>query len=46
MWAHGPAVDPIQFVSGMNDFTLAISKDLMSAWGLNEGDIVQVRPAP
>ncbi len=46
MWAHGPAVDPIQFVTGMNDFTLAISKDLMSAWGLNEGDIVQVRPAP
>jgi len=46
MWANGPAVDPIQFVAGMNDFTLAISKDLLSAWGLNEGDIVQVRPAP
>jgi hypothetical protein len=46
MWAHGPAVDPIQFVTGMNDFTIAISKDLLGAWGLNEGDVVQVRPAP
>lgn len=46
MWPNGPAVEPIQFVSGMNDFTVAISKDLLGAWGLNEGDVVQVRPAP
>ncbi len=46
IWPHGPAVEPVQFVTGMNDFTLAISKDLMGSWGLNEGDLVQARPAP
>ncbi len=46
MWPSGPAVEHVQFVSGMNDYSIAIPKDLLSAWGLNEGDVVQVRPAP
>lgn len=46
MWPHGPAVERVQFVTGMNDYTLAIPKDLLGAWGLFEGDVVQVRPAP
>jgi hypothetical protein len=30
----------------MEEAVIAIPKDLQSAWGLDEGSVVKVRPAP
>lgn len=45
MWPKGPAVESVQF-SDMEEAAIAIPKDLQSAWDLEEGSIVKVRPAP
>lgn len=45
MWPHGPAVEAVQF-SSMDEASIAIPKDLQSAWGLEEGSVVKARPAP
>ena len=45
MWPKGPAVDAVQFTA-MEESLIAIPKDLQSAWGLEEGSVVKVRPAP
>lgn len=42
----GPAVEAVQFVSGLDEGSIAIPKDFMQAWGLSESDSVSVRPAP
>lgn len=42
----GPAVEPVQFSSGLAEGVLAIPKEFMQAWGLSESDTVAVRPAP
>lgn len=46
IWAKGPAVERVQFVPGLDVGTIAIPKELQSAWELPEGTEVQVRPAP
>jgi len=46
MWAKGPAVERVEFVSGLQDKQVAIPRELMQAWGLTEGTHVKVRPAP
>ncbi len=46
MWAQGPAVEKVEFVSGLLDHLLAIPRELMVAWDLAEGSHVKVRPAP
>jgi len=46
IWPEGPAVEPVQFVSGVNDQSLSVPKELMQAWNLPEGIFVSVRPAP
>ena len=45
MWPQGPAVETVQFAA-MDEASIAIPKDLQSAWGLDEGSVVKVRPAP
>jgi hypothetical protein len=45
MWPQGPAVENVQFTA-MEEAVIAIPKDLQSAWGLDEGSVVKVRPAP
>ena len=45
MWPSGPAVESVQF-SAMDEASIAIPKDLQTAWGLDEGSVVKVRPAP
>lgn len=46
IWPDGPAVEPVQFVAGLEDQSLSIPKELMQAWNLPEGIFVSVRPAP
>ncbi len=46
IWPHGPAVERVEFVSGLTDKQVAIPRELMQAWGLAEGSHVKVRPAP
>ena len=46
IWPHGPAVERVEFVSGLADKQVAIPRELMQAWGLAEGSHVKVRPAP
>lgn len=46
IWPKGPAVERVEFVSGITDHQLAIPRELMQAWGLTEGSHVKVRPAP
>lgn len=46
IWPDGPAVEPVQFVNGLDDQALAVPKELMQAWNLPEGIFVSVRPAP
>ncbi len=46
LWPDGPAVEPVQFVDGLEDQRIAIPKELMQAWGVPEGMFVSVRPAP
>jgi hypothetical protein len=42
----GPAVERVEFVSGLPDKQLAIPREFMQTWGLAEGTHVKVRPAP
>jgi hypothetical protein len=46
IWPKGPAVERVEFVSGLADKVVAIPRELMQAWGLTEGSHVKVRPAP
>jgi len=46
IWPDGPAVEPVQFVSGVDDQSLCVPKELMQSWNLPEGIFVSVRPAP
>ncbi|MBI1753313.1 MAG: DUF4388 domain-containing protein [Acidobacteria bacterium] len=46
IWPKGPAVERVEFVSGMPDKQVAVPRELMQAWGLAEGTHVKVRPAP
>jgi len=46
IWPNGPAVERVEFVSGLADKQVAIPRELMQAWGLAEGSHVKVRPAP
>ena len=46
IWPKGPAVERVEFVSGLPDQKLAIPRELMQAWELTEGAHVKVRPAP
>lgn len=46
MLPSGAAVEPVAFVPGLEDGTLAIPKKFMQAWGLSEANKVAVRPAP
>lgn len=42
----GPAVEAVQFVSGLDEGSIAIPKEFMQVWGLSEFQSVSVRPAP
>jgi hypothetical protein len=46
IWAQGPAVERVEFVSELSDKQVAIPRELMQAWNLAEGALVKVRPAP
>jgi hypothetical protein len=46
IWAQGPAVENVEFVTGLSDKQVAIPRELMQAWDLAEGSHVKVRPAP
>jgi hypothetical protein len=46
IWPQGPAVERVEFVAGPQDQQLAVPRELMQAWGLAEGTLVKVRPAP
>ncbi len=45
-WPEGPAVEPVKFVKDQNEGTIGIPKELMQSWGLPEGSLMTVRPAP
>lgn len=45
-WPQGPAVEQVDFVSGLQPRQVAIPKELMQTWGLPEGMFISVRPAP
>jgi hypothetical protein len=45
VWHEGLAVEPVRFVA-MDDHAVAIPKELMQSWGLPEGMLITVRPAP
>lgn len=46
IWPQGPAVERVEFVTGLADQQVALPRELMQAWGLAEGIHVKVRPAP
>jgi hypothetical protein len=46
MWAEGPAVERVEFISEFSESQVAIPRELMQAWNLAEGSHVKVRPAP
>ena len=46
LWPKGPAVERVTFQLGFPEFELAVPRELMEAWGLTEGTLVNVRPAP
>ena len=46
IWPKGPAVERVEFVSGLADKQVGIPRELMQAWSLAEGAHVKVRPAP
>lgn len=43
---EGPAVEQAQFVNGLDENVVAIPKELIQAWGMPEGILVGIRPAP
>lgn len=46
IWPDGPAVERVEFVSGLSEHLLSVPRELMQAWNLAEGSHVKVRPAP
>ncbi len=46
LWPKGPAVERVEFQLGLPDLEMAVPRELMQAWGLSEGSLVNVRPAP
>jgi len=46
LWPNGPEVERVEFQVGLADLELAVPRELMQAWGLTEGSLVNVRPAP
>jgi len=46
VWARSSVLAPVQFVKGMNDQSIGISRELMQSWELPEGIFVGIRPAP
>lgn len=46
LWPDGPAVIPVNFVTGLNEHVIHVPKELMQSWRLPEGILVSVRPAP
>jgi hypothetical protein len=45
VWPRGSVLAPVQFVKGMSDQTIGISRELMQSWELPEGTFVGIRPA-
>ena len=45
IWPRGSVLAPVQFVKGMSDQTIGISRELMQSWELPEGIFVSIRPA-
>lgn len=43
---RGPVTAPVQFVKGLAEQTVGISRELMQSWDLPEGMFISVRPAP
>jgi hypothetical protein len=46
VWSHNSVLAPVQFVKGMNDQAVGISRELMQSLELPEGIFVGIRPAP
>lgn len=46
IWPKGPAVERVEFTTGVSENQVGIPRELMQAWGLAEGSHVKVRPAP
>jgi hypothetical protein len=46
IWPDGPAVERVEFVTGLAENLVAIPRELMQSWELSEGSHVKVRPAP
>ena len=45
VWPRGSVLAQVQFVKGMSDQTIGISRELMQSWELPEGIFVSIRPA-
>jgi hypothetical protein len=45
VWPRGSVLAEVQFVKGMSDQTIGISRELMQSWELPEGVFVGIRPA-
>jgi hypothetical protein len=45
VWPRGSVLAEVQFVKGMADQTIGISRELMQSWELPEGIFVGIRPA-
>jgi len=45
VWPRGSVLAEVQFVKGMSDQTIGISRELMQSWELPEGIFVSIRPA-
>jgi hypothetical protein len=46
LWPEGPAVERVRFAKDLDEQHVAIPKELMQSWGLPEGMLITVRPAP
>jgi len=44
-WPRGSVLAQVQFVKGLSDQTIGISRELMQSWELPEGIFVAIRPA-
>jgi len=45
-WPGGNAITPVHFVGQGNYKIVAVPKELMQAWGISEGSLVSISPAP
>ena len=45
VWPRGSVLAEVQFVKGLPDQTIGISRELMQSWELSEGMFVGIRPA-